>query len=204
MKLTWHGHACCTVETTQGTLVIDPYEDNYVPGLAPIRLSADQVVCTHQHRDHNAVQIVTLSGNAPTYQLTDLETFHDQVQGAKRGKTLMFLLEAEGMRLAHLGDIGCALTPEQAEQLKNLDVLLLPVGGFFTIGPKEAQELIQLLNPRIVVPMHYRSDTFGYEVLATVEDFLSLRNDVIRYEENWIQITPETKGQTAVLTYQAP
>ena len=204
MKLTWHGHACCTVETTQGTLVIDPYEDNYVPGLAPIRLSADQVVCTHQHRDHNAVQIVTLSGNAPTYQLTDLETFHDQVQGAKRGKTLMFLLEADGMRLAHLGDIGCALTPEQAEQLKNLDVLLLPVGGFFTIGPKEAQELIQLLNPRIVVPMHYRSDTFGYEVLATVEDFLSLRNDVIRYEENWIQITPETKGQTAVLTYQTP
>ena len=136
MKLTWHGHACCTVETTQGTLVIDPYEDNYVPGLAPIRLSADQVVCTHQHRDHNAVQIVALSGNAPTYQLTDLETFHDQVQGAKRGKTLMFLLEADGMRLAHLGDIGCALTPEQAEQLKNLDVLLLPVGGFFTIGSK--------------------------------------------------------------------
>jgi len=204
MKLTWHGHACCTVETTQGTLVIDPYEDNYVPGLAPIRLSADQVVCTHQHRDHNAVQIVTVSGTIPTYQLTTLETFHDDVQGAKRGKTLMFLLEAEGMRLAHLGDIGCTLTPEQMEQLKDLDVLLLPVGGFFTIGPKEAQDLIQALKPRIVVPMHYRSDTFGYDVLATVEDFLALRNDVVRYEENWIQITPETKGQTAVLTYQAP
>lgn len=204
MKLTWHGHACCTVETTQGTLVIDPYEDNYVPGLAPIRLSADQVVCTHQHRDHNAVQIVTLTGNAPTYHLTTLETFHDEVQGAKRGKTLMFLLEAEGMRLAHLGDIGGTLTAEQMEQLKDLDVLLIPVGGFYTIGPKEAQELIQALNPRIVVPMHYRSDTFGYDVLATVEDFLALRNDAVRYEENWIQITPETKGQTAVLTYQAP
>ena len=204
MKLTWHGHACCTVETTQGTLVIDPYEDNYVPGLAPIRLSADQVVCTHQHRDHNAVQIVTLTGNAPTYHLTTLETFHDEVQGAKRGKTLMFLLEAEGMRLAHLGDIGGTLTAEQMEQLKELDVLLIPVGGFYTIGPKEAQELIQVLHPRIVVPMHYRSDTFGYDVLATVEDFLALRNDAVRYEENWIQITPETKGQTAVLTYQAP
>ena len=204
MKLTWHGHACCTVETAQGTLVIDPYEDNYVPGLAPIRLSADQVVCSHQHRDHNAVQIVTLSGNAPTYQLTSLETFHDKVEGAKRGKTLMFLLEAEGMRLAHLGDVGCALTAEQLEQLKDLDVLMLPVGGFFTIGPKEAQEFIQLLNPRIVVPMHYRSDTFGYEVLATVEDFLALRDDAVRYEENWMEITPETKGQTAVLTYQAP
>lgn len=204
MKLTWHGHSCFTVETTQGTLVIDPYEDNYVPGYAPIRLSADQVACSHQHRDHNAAQIVTLSGAVPAFQLSTLETFHDEVQGAKRGKTLMFILEAEGMRLAHLGDIGCALTPQQMEQLENLDVLLLPVGGFYTIGPKEAQELILALNPRIVVPMHYRSDTFGYEVLAPVEDFLSLRNDVVRYEENWIQITPETKGQTAVLTYKAP
>ena len=107
-------------------------------------------------------------------------------------------------RLLEMLEQDCTLTPEQMEQLKDLDVLLLPVGGFFTIGPKEAQDLIQALKPRIVVPMHYRSDTFGYDVLATVEDFLALRNDVVRYEENWIQITPDTKGQTAVLTYQAP
>lgn len=204
MKLTWHGHSCYTLETAQGSLVIDPYEDNYVPGLAPVALTADQVVCSHQHRDHNAVQIVTLTGNTPSYEITELETFHDNVQGAKRGTNLMRIISAEGMRLAHLGDLGCTPTPEQIALLKNLDVLLIPVGGFFTIGPKEAQALIETLNPRVVVPMHYRSDTYGYEVLATVEDFLSLRNDVVRYEENWIQITPDTQEQTAVLTYQAP
>lgn len=204
MKLTWHGHSCYTLETAQGSLVIDPYEDNYVPGLAPVALTADQVVCSHQHRDHNAVQIVTLTGNTPSYEITELETFHDNVQGAKRGTNRMRIISAEGMRLAHLGDLGCTPTPEQMEQLKGLDVLLVPVGGFFTIGAKEAQALVETLNPRIVVPMHYRSDTYGYEVLATVEDFLALRNDVVRYEENWIQITPDTKGQTAVLTYQAP
>lgn len=199
MRLIWNGHACFTVETAQGSLVFDPYQDNYVPGLPVLRLTADQVLCTHQHRDHGAREVVTLTGSTPTFQVESLSTWHDPEGGTLRGENTMFILSAEGMRLAHVGDLGCMPTPEQLERLQGVDVLLVPVGGFYTIDAQEAAQLVKAVRPRIVVPMHYRSATFGYEVLATVEDYLALADNVIRYDTNALEITPHTPAQTAVL-----
>ena len=202
MKLTWNGHSCFTLTTKQGSAVLDPYADGSVPGYSPLRLTADSVFCSHDHKDHGARQQVALTGDTPSFQVETLSTFHDPNQGALRGPNTIHLFTAEGMRLAHLGDLGCPLTPEQSSRLQNLDALLIPVGGYYTIDAQQAQAIVQELAPRVVVPMHYRTPSFGYEVLAPLEDFLALRHDVIRYPSNTLELTPDTPAQTAVLTYQ--
>ena len=202
MNLIWNGHSCFTLETAEGSVVCDPYRDGSVPGLSPIRLTADLVLCSHDHRDHGARELVALTGRTPSFSVETISTFHDPEGGALRGPDTIHIVAAEGMRLAHLGDLGCIPTPEQLDRLRGLDVLLIPVGGYYTIDASQAQELVEELKPRIVVPMHYRSDTFGYEVIARLEDFLALRSDVVRYPGSALELTPHTPTQTAVLTYR--
>ena len=202
MNLIWNGHSCFTLKTAEGSVVFDPYRDGSVPGLSPIRLTADLVLCSHDHRDHGARELVALTGRTPSFSVETISTFHDPEGGALRGPDTIHILSAEGMRLAHLGDLGCELAPEQLDRLRGLDVLLIPVGGYYTIDAKQAQALAEELKPRIVVPMHYRSDTFGYEVISGVEDFLALRSDVVRYPGSALELTPHTPTQTAVLTYR--
>ena len=105
--------------------------------------------------------------------------------------------------MAHLGDLGCTLEPEQMEKLKGLDALMIPVGGFYTIDAKQAKALVDQLQPRVTIPMHYRGDGFGYEVTGPLEDYLALCRDqnVVRYPGNTLELTPDTPAQTAVLTY---
>ena len=129
MKIIWNGHSCFTLDTAQGRVVLDPYQDGSVPGLSPLRLTADLVLCSHEHRDHGARDSVTLSGRSASVQVEELHTFHDPEQGALRGLNIIRILSAEGLRVAHLGDLGCDLTPEQTERLTGLDALMIPVGG---------------------------------------------------------------------------
>ena len=201
MKLIWNGHSCFTLATEAGTLVIDPYEDGSVPGLSPLHLEADAVYCSHEHRDHGNRAAVALSGKPCAVEVEELATWHDEVQGAKRGPNTMRIFSAEGLRVAHLGDLGCGLTPEQAEALSGLDALLIPVGGFYTVGPKEAKEIVDALQARVVIPMHYRSDAFGFDVLAPVEDFLELDSHWMRYETDTLEIHENMRHSVAVLTY---
>ena len=202
MKITWHGHSCFSLETAAGTLVLDPYLDNYVPGLSPLKLTADQVLCSHGHGDHGAAQLVPLSGRPTPFEVETLDTFHDPEQGTLRGKNTVHILSAEGLRVAHLGDLGCMPTPEQVETLKGLDAVLIPVGGFYTIDAAQAKALVDDINPRVVVPMHYRSDSFGFDVLGTVEDYAALCGNVVRHPGNTLELTADTPAQTALLTYQ--
>ncbi|MGE4277274.1 MAG: MBL fold metallo-hydrolase [Lawsonibacter sp.] len=202
MNVIWNGHSCFTLESEDGSVVFDPYQDGAVPGLAPLRLTADAVLCSHEHRDHGARSAVTLTGRSPSFHLTTLSTFHDPEGGALRGPNTIHILSSEGLRIAHLGDLGCPLTEEQLGLLQGLDALLIPVGGYYTIDVAQAQALVQQLNPRVVIPMHYRSDTFGYDVIARLDDFLALRSDVVRYAGNTLALTKDTPSQTAVLTYQ--
>jgi len=202
MKIIWNGHSCFTLDTAQGSLVLDPYQDGSVPGLSPLHLTADRVACSHGHRDHNADTAVTSTGQTPTFQLTGLHTFHDPQGGALRGENTIHILSAEGMRVAHLGDLGCTLPPEQLDQLRGLDALMIPVGGFYTIDAAQAQALAAELRPRVVIPMHYRSGSFGFDVLGTVEDFLAFRSDPVFIGDNVLELTRDTPPQTAVLTYR--
>lgn len=201
MKLTWYGHSCFTLEAPEGTVVFDPYLEGSVPGLSRLQLAADLVLCSHEHRDHSGRDLVSLTGRAPAFSVETISTFHDPEGGALRGPDTIHILSAGGMRLAHLGDLGCELTPEQLDRLRGLDVLLIPVGGYYTIDAKQAQALAAEVKPRIVVPMHYRTDTYGYEVTSGVEGFLALRGDVVRYPGSSLEIAPDTPAQTAVLTY---
>lgn len=205
MKLTWNGHSCFTLETEEGSVVLDPYADGKVPGLAPLRLTADLVLCSHEHADHNAREVVALTGKAPAFGVETISTFHDPEQGALRGKNTIHIISAEGMRVAHLGDLGCELTPQQMEQLRGVDVLMIPVGGYYTIDAHQASTIATNLFAKIVVPMHYRSATngyrFGYDVLGLLGNFTSLRPDVVQYKGNSMEITKQTPGQIAVLTY---
>lgn len=205
MKIIWNGHSCFTLDTAQGRVVLDPYQDGSVPGLSPLRLTADLVLCSHEHRDHGARDSVTLSGRSASVQVEELHTFHDPEQGALRGPNIIRILSAEGLRVAHLGDLGCDLTPEQTERLTGLDALMIPVGGYYTIDAKQARAVVDALRPRVVIPMHYRGPSFGYDVITTLEDYLALcgeGDNVVRYPGSTLELTKDTPAQTAVLTYQ--
>lgn len=205
MKITWYGHSCFKVETDQGSVIFDPYQDGRVPGYAPLpqNLSADAVLCSHQHGDHNAVELVKLSGAVPKFVANELQTYHDEVKGEKRGANTIRIVSAEGMRLAHMGDIGCELTAEQLSVLSGTDVLLIPVGGFYTIDAAQAKEIADAISARVVIPMHYRNGSLGYDVIATLDDFVALCNDAVIYRTNSIEVLADTPKQTAVLTYLA-
>ncbi len=205
MKIIWHGHSCFKIETDNGSVVFDPYEDGRVPGYAPLPrdLSADAVLCSHQHGDHNAVSLVKLTGNAPSFGVETLSTYHDEVKGEKRGVNTIHIISAEGMRLAHMGDIGCELTEAQTTALRGVDVLLIPVGGFYTIDAKQAKAMADAVGARVVVPMHYRNGPLGYEVISTLDGFTELCDDVVTYQTNSIEVTTDTPKQTAVPAYLA-
>ena len=201
MKIQWHGHSCFQIYTQGGSVVFDPYEDGSVPGLAPLRLTADAVYCSHGHRDHGAASLVTLTGKACPAQVETVSCFHDDKLGVLRGKNTIHILSAEGLRIAHLGDLGHMLSGKKLEALRGLDALLIPVGGHYTIDAAAAKKLVDELKPRVVLPMHYRLGGMGYDVIAELDAYTSLCHDVKYYEGDTLELGPDTPVQTAVLTY---
>ena len=204
MRIIWNGHSCFTLETTQGTIVLDPYADGSVPGYPPLALRADLVCCSHGHADHCAPQAVTLTDAPCTVEIEELPTFHDDQDGSLRGPNTIRIFHAEGLRVAHLGDLGCALSPEQMQALTHLDALMIPVGGYYTIDAQQAHDLAEQLQPRIIIPMHYRGTGFGYDVIAPLDDFLSLCSLPIRQVGHSIELTAQTEPQIAVFTWKDP
>ncbi len=186
MKLTWYGHACFKLETAEGSIVFDPYENGYLPKLALPEISADAVVCSHGHGDHSAADAVTLTGRTPTFKMTQLPCFHDEVRGLKRGKNLITVIEAECKRVAHFGDLGHELSRAQLKELGSIDVLLIPVGAVYTIDAETAKKVCEKVQPRLIVPMHYRIGSAGLQNVAPVEDFLALypEAEVLRLGKN--------------------
>ena len=182
LKLTWNGHSCFTLEENGYAIVLDPYEDGAVPGFGPLKLTADEVLCSHGHGDHNAAQCVKIrknSGGAKNpFRITEIHSFHDEEKGTKRGKNTIRIFDDGQYRIAHMGDIGCVPTADQKEQLKGIDIMLMPVGGFFT----------------------YRGKGFGYDVIAPLEKYTAMCDDVVRLEKNTLSL-PEDEGKgTFVLT----
>lgn len=203
IQIKWLGHSCFRVECEGYAIVLDPFAPGSVPGCKDISETADQVLCSHQHHDHNYEAGVTLRENGPQnpFTVTALPSFHDDCQGAQRGPNTIHLLEAQGLRVAHLGDVGAMPSPEVVEQLQNLDAVMIPVGGFYTVEPKEAQAIVEALSPRVVIPMHYRSETFGFDVLSTLEGFLEVCGRWVRFDTDTLEITPRMSHYTALLTY---
>lgn len=167
-KIQWAGQSCFQISVSNSKdhsadIVIDPFDESL--GLKVPNFSADIVLVTHDHYDHNNVK--ALKGdpfviNSPgEYEvkgvfIQGIDSFHDEEEGKKRGKNTIYVFEAEGMRFCHLGDLGQKqLTDEQLEKIDSVDVLMIPVGGTYTVDSVGAQKIISQIEPLIAIPMHY-------------------------------------------------
>lgn len=194
MKVKFLGHAAFLITTSDGRrIVTDPYEPGGFGGaLGHGRLTepADFVTVSHQHADHNYVKMVPgkprviSKAGEESYDgilFRALITHHDMSKGAERGGNIVRVVEADGITLCHLGDLGHTLSPEDSTALGPLDVLMVPVGGTFTIDARGATAVINRLRPCIAIPMHYRTPKVSLN-LAPVDDFLAGKSRVRRIE----------------------
>lgn len=183
MKIKWLGHACFKLTAEDGTTIVtDPFDDSVGYPMPDVR--ADIVTSSHSHFDHNyfkavkgKFEIVDRTGehNIKGIKIKGISTFHDEEQGAKRGKNIVFIFEIDGVRVCHMGDLGHVLTEKQVNEIGPVDVLLIPVGGYYTIDAKQAVEVMKQLNPMITIPMHYKTEYIDFPI-DTVDNFLKLTN----------------------------
>ena len=199
MKLTWMGHSCFLLESADGSCVFDPYAPGSVPGLELPALRADICLCSHGHHDHGYADAVCLSGKECALKVEAADTFHDALRGTLRGKNTVYTVIAEGMRVTHMGDIGHIPDAETLAKIGTPDVLMIPVGGFFTVDAAKALEIARLTNARVVIPMHYRGEGFGYDVIAPADKFITMAKNAVSFDTNELTVTPDTPRMTAVL-----
>lgn len=183
MLIHYHGHSEFLLESAHGfSILTDPYDASV--GYPMREYPVDAVTVSHGHGDHccrekarGDIAIVEEEGKfllAPEVTVTAIPGFHDEVQGAKRGKNLLMKIEMDGLTLAHLGDAGTALTQEQLDALGRIDILMLPVGGFFTIDAATACKVVRQVSPRIVIPMHYKTAANAEWPIGDETEFLQL------------------------------
>jgi L-ascorbate metabolism protein UlaG (beta-lactamase superfamily) len=205
MKVKFLGHAAFKVTTDKGTRIIfDPYESGSYGGAigyGKITEEADIVVTSHDHGDHNYTkdikgnfQHISKEGTfeVKDVKLTEIPTFHDTSGGKERGSNLISVISADGMSLAHMGDIGHDLDAATFEKIGKVDVMLIPVGGFFTVDAEAASKIMNAISPKITIPMHYKTDKCAFPI-GTVEDFTKGKNNVrIMDKESEIEITKDS------------
>lgn len=181
MEIKYIGHSCFKIKGKDTSIVIDPFDPEKT-GLKMPTQSADILLISHDHYDHNfAEAVIDTKFTADTpgeYEIAGtfiygLETFHDANKGEERGKNTIFQIDMDGFNLLHLGDLGHELSKETLEKLPDIDILFIPVGGFYTIDAKTASKVISSIEPFIVIPMHYHvPEKKGEKVMAELEVFL--------------------------------
>jgi len=178
MDITWLGHSCFRLRGSQATVITDPYPPDL--GYSLGKPSAHIVTVSHQHPGHSYIQGIGGNPRSITgpgeYEIRGVlvigvATFHDTEEGRKQGKNTVYLMEIDEVSVCHLGDLGHVLTAAQVEEIDKVDVLLLPVGGVSTINAAMAAEVVRQLEPKVVVPMHYKTPAISWE-LDSVERFL--------------------------------
>lgn len=178
MKIRYLAHASFLIISGSGTrIVTDPYTVNEGTRYKPIAESADIVTVSHGHGDHNNVtsvkgkpQVVRDSAEVKGIKITAVPTFHDTSGGKERGRNTVFCLDVDGVRVCHCGDLGHKFTAEQLKEIGKVDVLLIPVGGFFTIDARTAGEVAAQVGAAVTIPMHYKTEKVDYPI-AGVEEF---------------------------------
>lgn len=198
VKLTHLGHACFRVDYGDFSFVVDPFADGSAPGFPNIREKADAVYCSHGHGDHNFAEGVALSGKAAPadYEMKELEGFHDHHEGTKRGKNIVRRFNCGGISVVHMGDVGCIPSEEIIELCRGCDVLLIPVGGHFTVDAEEAWTITEMIAPRCAVPMHYRGDGFGFPIIGTADAYAAHFDKVTHVERSF---TVDENGPTGCI-----
>ena len=192
MKIKWYGHAAFLITSDQGTKIItDPYEPGAFGGqlsYGKIKDQVDIVLTSHDHADHNYTQdlpgkpqVVKGSGSKTIkgISMKGISTYHDPSKGSERGPNTIFTLKMDNIQLCHLGDLGHLLSDKELAEIGPVDILLIPVGGFFTIDPKEATRVAEQIKPKILIPMHFKTQKCGFPI-APVEDFLKGKTNTKR------------------------
>ena len=191
MDITWLGHSCFKIRGSQAIIVTDPFPPNM--GYTLGKITADIVTVSHPHPSHSYNEGINgehrLVKGPGEYEISGvlmlgISTFHDAVKGQSKGKNTIYLMEVDGVNICHLGDIGHVLSDGQVEELGNVDILMVPVGGVSTINASMAAEIVRKLEPKIVLPMHYKTPKTTRE-LEPVGNFLK--------EMGQSQVEPRTK-----------
>jgi L-ascorbate metabolism protein UlaG (beta-lactamase superfamily) len=221
VRVQWYGQAAFRLEAPEATVFIDPFGDMSAlasrgmhfdyPAIEGV--NADLVLVTHEHRDHNAVEVIggdppvlrSTAGRleSPIGEVVAIASEHDDAAGTQRGPNTIFVFSLDGIRVAHFGDFGQrALREEQAAAIGSVDLVFLPVGAGPTIGPEQAALIVEWLEPRWVVPMHYRTPRIGF--LDPVEPFLERIEHVSRLEETAFETAALEGGRPLVLVPGVP
>lgn len=181
LRIRWHGHSCFEIDGSV-RVVTDPHDGKSL-GIPPPKVKADVVLISHDHFDHNCARIVqgpdstVVSKSVMTVErgvrIEGIEAAHDTDGGAKRGKMTLFKFELDGIKFCHLGDLGHKLDEESVDKIAPIDFLFIPVGDTFTIGPEVAKEIVNIVRPKVAIPMHYRVPGLGLAI-QPVQNFLKL------------------------------
>ncbi|MBR4236197.1 MAG: MBL fold metallo-hydrolase [Clostridia bacterium] len=190
MKIKWLGHACFMLTSNAGTrLVTDPYDDSV--GYGPLSVSAEAVCISHHHHDHDCLYAVKgspsvydseLSETANGFTVRSFPAFHDDAGGKKRGANLVFRIEADGQSVAHLGDLGHYPTGALLKFIAGADLILIPVGGYYTIDTPTAVKILSAARPRAAVPMHFKNAYCGFPI-SDESEFVRLTHAVYAQQE---------------------
>ena len=184
MDITFLGHSCFRLRGKKAAVVTDPYDPDMV-GLKLARLSADILTISHDHGDHNNADLVSgvkkvISGpgeyEIQGVSIIGISTYHDDKKGKLRGKNTVYVIEIDGLRIAHLGDLGHKLDDKILERIGAIDILMIPVGGEYTVGPQEAAEVTRGIEPVITIPMHYQMPGLNpktFAKLVSEKEFIS-------------------------------
>ena len=206
MKITWLGHAAFLVETGGVSIVTDPYDESV--GYGPITQPVDIATVSHDHGDHNYVKglagsPVTIKGpgvhEARGVTFRGIATYHDDSHGSQRGANTIFVMEIENLSLCHAGDLGHLLSADQVAEIGKVDILLLPVGGTYTTDARQATRVVEDLDPRLVIPMHFKTDVLDFPITG-VEPFLQGKQ-ATRFEKSCsLEINADTlPGQREIV-----
>lgn len=174
ITITYLGHSSFKIDSDDGSIITDPYQDGSVPGLKfPRGQECNFLFVSHEHHDHNARDLVTVK-EGRTLSYIEHMAPHDKNNGIDRGLTKFFIFFLEGKKIAHLGDMCDASVPRNLEFLKGMDVILCPINNFYTMGPDEARKLCDYCKPKLVIPMHYYSKEHksGYDDGNQIDRFL--------------------------------
>jgi len=203
MKIKWCGHSAFLITSSSGIrIVTDPYEPGGYDGALSYGSIPDEIdiaVVSHDHPDHNYVQ--GLKGKPKvvkgpgTQKVSGVEfkgvfTYHDTSQGKERGESTIFSFTVDNVRLCHLGDLGHSLSSNEVSEIGEVDVLMIPVGGFYTIDAEVATEVMNSIKPLLVIPMHFKTEKCEFPI-TTVDDFISGKTNVKKLDASEIEITKD-------------
>ena len=210
LTIQWLGHACFAIRKDDYTLVIDPYNSDYINGYPKLHVKADKVLVSHEHFGHNYREGVELSGRPEAdcpFEITTLKVPHEFKMGNWRGFTLIHILKVDGLKIVHMGDLGTQLDGGQITQLYGADVAMVCAGSCTALPSQEAKRAMDEIMANVIIPMHYRHNGMGGHRLETVEDFANQFESpelIHYYDSDTLTVTAGMEPQVAGLKYLGP